>query len=141
LRPTASIHTGESAACETDCFLCQLKQVQRELSERSERTEPEGVTLDLSIKKPRGSPSPMASSPLGSRGDSPYHPHHPQHRDSPSLPAHTTLLSIPPPAHKSGLHHPPPPPPPSVTIFRTETGYFPHQVLDSSIAYSGFCFL
>lgn len=131
--------TWESASCEMNSFLCQVQQVQRERSERSERTEPEGVTLDLSIKKPREcSPSPMASSPMGLRGDSPYHPHHPQHRDSPSLPAHTTLLSIPPPAHKSGLHHPPPPLPPSVTVFRTDTGYYPHQVFESWIAASNF---
>jgi hypothetical protein len=119
-------------------FMYQVQQVQRERNERNERTESEGVTLDLSIKKPREcSPSPMASvvrdsSPMGPRGDSPYHQHHPQHRDSPTLPAHTTLHSIipPPPAHKSGPHHPPPP---SVTVFRTETGYYPHQVLEHKL--------
>ena len=116
-------------------MLLQVQQVQRERSgernDRNERSEPEGVTLDLSIKKPREcSPSPLASvvrdsSPMGPRGDSPLFPHVPQHRDSPSLTPHASLHTIPPPAHKSiSSHHPPH----SVTVYRTDGGYYPHQV-------------
>nr|CAD7393945.1 unnamed protein product [Timema cristinae] len=111
-------------------------QVQQALREN------EGVTLDLSIKKPREcSPSPLASivrdsSPMGSRGDSPYQPiHQHHHHESPSLPPHTTLHTIPPPAHSKtvpSIHHPPSQP--SVTVYRTsgvsgETGYYSHPVV------------
>nr|CAD7429781.1 unnamed protein product [Timema monikensis] len=111
-------------------------QVQQALREN------EGVTLDLSIKKPREcSPSPLASivrdsSPMGSRGDSPYQPiHQHHHHESPSLPPHTTLHTIPPPAHSKtvpSIHHPPSQP--SVTLYRTsgvsgETGYYSHPVV------------
>nr|CAD7571913.1 unnamed protein product [Timema californicum] len=111
-------------------------QVQQALREN------EGVTLDLSIKKPREcSPSPLASivrdsSPMGSRGDSPYQPiHQHHHHESPSLPPHTTLHTIPPPAHSKtvpSIHHPPSQP--SVSVYRTsgvsgETGYYSHPVV------------
>ncbi|KAJ9589596.1 hypothetical protein L9F63_017181, partial [Diploptera punctata] len=119
----------------------QVQQVQRETrgerNERNETSEPEGITLDLSIKKPREcSPSPMASvvrdsSPMGPRGDSPLFPLVPPHRDSPSLTPHTSIHTIPPPpAHKSmSSHHPPPH---SVTVYRTDGGYYPHQVVVST---------